>query len=86
MTVDALREEITALDLQILATINSRIETVTQLRRYKEEHGIAFLDPDRERSLLQQIKAANRGPLSEAGVEELVAFVLDLVKREVADA
>ena len=64
----------------------TRIATVGELRRYKEEHGIAFFDPDRERALLEQIKAANRGPLSEAGVEELVAFVLDLVKREVANA
>jgi chorismate mutase len=86
MTVETFREEITALDLQLLETINTRIETVAELRRYKDEHGIAFLDPDRERSLLEQIKAANRGPLSEAGVEELVAFVLDLVKREVANA
>lgn len=86
MTVDALREEITALDLQLLETINTRIETVAELRRYKEQHGIAFLDPDRERVLLQQIKAANRGPLSETGVEELVAFILDLVKREVTRA
>jgi chorismate mutase len=86
VTVDALREEITALDLQLLETINTRIETVAELRRYKEQHGIAFLDPDRERALLQQIKAANRGPLSETGVEELVAFILDLVKREVAGA
>jgi chorismate mutase len=86
VTVDALREEITALDLQLLETINTRIETVAELRRYKEQHGIAFLDPDRERVLLQQIKAANRGPLSETGVEELVAFILDLVKREVTRA
>jgi 3-deoxy-7-phosphoheptulonate synthase/chorismate mutase len=86
MTVDALREEITALDLQLLETINTRIATVAELRRYKEEHGLAFFDPDRERSLLEQIKAANHGPLSETGVEELVAFVLDLVKREVVDA
>jgi chorismate mutase len=86
MTVDALREEITALDLQLLQTINTRIATVAELRRYKEEHGLAFFDPDRERALLQQLKAANRGPLSEEGVEELVAFVLDLVKREVVDA
>jgi chorismate mutase len=86
VTISALREEINALDLQLLETVNARIETVAKLRRYKEQHGIAFLDPGREQALLQELKAANRGPLSELGVEELVTFVLDLVKREVKNA
>lgn len=81
--VAALREEITALDARLLETVNARIETVARLRRYKEQNDLPFVDPDRERALLQELKSRNGGPLSEAGVEELVTFVLDLVKREV---
>ncbi len=84
--VAALRAEITALDVRLLETINARIETVAKLRRHKEQHGIDFLDPDREASLLQELKDVNPGPLSDDGVHELVSFVLDLVKREVANA
>jgi chorismate mutase len=84
--VAALREEITALDLRLLGTVNARIETVEKLRRYKEEHDIPFVDPGREQELLQELKDANSGPLSQAGVEELLTFVLALVKREVARA
>jgi chorismate mutase len=83
MTVDLLRAEVTALDKRILETVNARIETVEQLRRVKAQQGLPFVDPDREAALLEELKEANRGPLSEAGVEELVAFVLALVKREV---
>jgi chorismate mutase len=78
------RDEIAALDVRLLATINSRIRTVDELRRYKEEHGIAFVDPEREAWLVGYLKGVNRGPLSDEGVEELVTFVLELVKREVA--
>jgi chorismate mutase len=42
------------------------------------------VDPERERALLAELAAANPGPLSAEGLEELVAFVLDLSKREVA--
>ena len=84
--VAALREEITALDLRLLETVNARIETVAKLRRYKEQHDIPFVDPGREQELLQELKDANAGPLSQAGVEELVTFVLALVKREVSNA
>jgi chorismate mutase len=81
--VAALREQITALDVRLLETINARIETVDKLRRYKAQNDLPFVDPDREQALLQELKRLNAGPLSESGLEELVTFVLDLVKREV---
>jgi chorismate mutase len=78
------REQITALDSQLLDTFNKRLETVLALRRHKEEHDIAFYDPDREAWLVNHLKELNDGPLSARGVEELAAFVLDLIKREAA--
>jgi chorismate mutase len=82
--IETYRDQITALDEQLLATVNARIEQVAELRRYKEENGIAFLDPARETALVEHLKSLNEGPLSDEGVEELIRFVLDLVKREVA--
>jgi chorismate mutase len=64
--------------------INRRLALVAEIKRYKDSRGIGFLDPDRERALLDELAAANPGPLSREGLEELVAFVLDLSKREVA--
>ncbi len=84
-TVESFRGEITALDETLVATVNARIEKVLELRRYKTEQGIAFVDPDREARLVAHLKQTNRGPLSEEGVEELMAFVLDLVKRELPE-
>lgn len=78
------REEIAALDERLVETINARIRTVAALRRYKAENGLAFVDQEREAWLLEHLKRANDGPLSDRGVEELVVFVLELVKREVA--
>jgi chorismate mutase len=83
--VASLRDEITALDVRLLTTVNARVKKVAALRRYKEEHGIAFLDPAREAWLAAYLQRVNGGPLSPDGVEELLAFVLDLTKREVAE-
>ena len=82
--VNETRDEIAALDVRLVMTINARIRKVAELRRYKDEHGIAFVDPEREAWLVAYLKRVNSGPLSDEGVEELIAFVLDLVKREVA--
>jgi chorismate mutase len=82
--VNATRDEIAALDVRLVTTINARIRKVAELARYKEDHGIAFVDPEREAWLVSYLKRVNGGPLSDDGVEELIAFVLALVKREVA--
>ena len=82
--VRGLRERITEADHAILASANARLELVAELRRYKEEHGIAFVDPEREAWLVGYLKGVNAGPLSDEGVEELITFVLELAKREVA--
>jgi chorismate mutase len=81
--VTSIRDEITALDVRIVSTINARIRAVAELRRYKHEHGISFYDPEREAWLSDYLKRVNSGPLSDEGVEQLLALVLDLVKQEV---
>ena len=83
-TVQRLRAEISELDHAILDAVNGRIELVAALRRHKQEVGLPFVDPDRERQLLADLSSANRGPLSEQGVHELFGGLLDLTKREVA--
>lgn len=83
-TVQRLREEISELDRSIVDAVNGRIELVAALRRHKQEVGLPFLDPDRERQLLDDLVSTNRGPLSDEGLRELFSEVLDLTKREVA--
>jgi chorismate mutase/prephenate dehydratase len=82
--VAALRERIDAGDRAVVAAVNARLELVTELKAVKDELGLPFLDPDRERLLVEHLLDANGGPLSEEGVRELAAALLDLTKRELA--
>ena len=82
-TVLRLRGEISEVDRAILAVINTRIELVAHLRRHKDAVGLPFLDPDRERELIEELEGKNAGPLSPEGLRELYAYLLDLTKREV---
>lgn len=82
--VQRLRDEISQLDRSILDAVNGRLELVAALRRHKQEVGLPFLDPDRERQLLENLASANSGPLSDEGLRELFSELLDLTKREVA--
>ena len=80
--VGELRGEITAADLEILRVFNRRLELVRRLKEDKAEQGYEFVDKGREDALLAELERANGGPLSEEGLRELHAELLDLTKRE----
>ena len=82
-TVLRLRGEISEVDRAILAVINTRLELVEHLKRHKQAVGLPFLDPDRERELIEELDGKNAGPLSAEGLRELYVYLLDLTKREV---
>lgn len=81
--VSSLREEITAIDRELVALVNRRIVTVARLKRHKDDHGIAFVDPDREARMVAERVRENEGPLSEDGLRAFFADLLALTKREV---
>ena len=79
-----LREQISDVDRSIVEAINKRLKLVAQLKGYKDEHGISFLDPEREESIVASQVRENRGPLSEEGLRAFYAELLALTKREVS--
>jgi chorismate mutase len=79
-----LRAQVSDNDRALIEAINARLRLVAKLKSYKESRGIDFVDPDREEWMLRDISRANRGPLSQEGLEEIYAAILDLTKREVS--
>lgn len=82
--VRAVRREISDLDSALVELVNRRLKLVAKLKRYKEEHGIGFVDLAREEWMLQYLSRGNRGPLSADGLAELYHELLDLTKRELS--
>jgi chorismate mutase len=78
------RREISDVDSALVELVNKRLKLVAGLKRYKEEHGIGFVDLAREEWMLRYLQRANRGPLSAKGLDELYHTLLDLMKRELA--
>ena len=82
----AFREEITAVDLELLELVNRRLELVRQLHEHKVAEGLPLRDPAREDALVLDLRQHNAGPLSDAGVESLFRYVLDLTRTELHGA
>jgi chorismate mutase/prephenate dehydratase len=77
-----LRQQVSEIDRAIIEAFNRRLEIVAQIKRHKDEHDIAFLDPGREAAMISEQSNENSGPLSEEGLRALYAELLALTKRE----
>ena len=78
------REKISDNDLKILEALNKRLSLVKSLKDYKDTHGISFYDAAREDWVVTYLCRANRGPLSNEGLREIYALILQLIKQEAA--
>jgi chorismate mutase len=76
------RDQIREVDRDLTAGLNRRLELVAGLKRYKDEHGIPFVDPEREAQLIEERLADNPGPISDEGLRAFYVELLALIKRE----
>ena len=82
--VRQLREQVSDIDRGLVEAINARLRLVARLKSYKDSRGYAFVDPEREEWMFRDISRANRGPLSQEGLDGIYQAILDLSKREVS--
>jgi chorismate mutase/prephenate dehydratase len=84
--VAQLRDEITAVDRELVALVNRRLEIVRRLHDHKRANDIPLRDHGREEAMLAELAATNGGPLSPEGVADFHAHLLALVRRELHGA
>ena len=78
------REQITALDTEILNAVNRRILLVGSLHAHKREQGYPMTDSGRESQLLEELRRHNTGPISDEALERLERLILELCTAEAA--
>jgi len=78
-----MRDAIIDNDLKLLQAVNARITLAARLDAYTRQHGLAALEQGTDDWMHRYIRLANRGPLSDEGLRELYAHLLELTRREV---
>jgi chorismate mutase/prephenate dehydratase len=66
--LDALREQIDAVDRAILEALNERAKLVLEVGRLKHGDGASVYEPARERHIIDVLTRANAGPFPDAGL------------------
>ena len=70
--VRRVRTEISDLDRALVDLVNKRLRLVAQLKRYKDEHGIGFVDLAREEWMLQYLQRGEPRPALGGGSVDAV--------------
>jgi chorismate mutase/prephenate dehydratase len=74
--LQALRAQIDRIDLQVLALINERASLAGEIGRLKSEAGNGVFCPSREEEVLQNVLAANKGPLQEEALRAVFREIM----------
>jgi chorismate mutase len=77
MKIDDWRRKIDAIDTAMLHLLNLRTELALEVGRFKTEEGVALRVPEREREILNRLKALNPGPLDGEAVAKIYQLILD---------
>jgi chorismate mutase len=86
MQIEDWREEIDAIDQELLRLLNQRARIAQKIGSLKRAAGLPVCDPERERDVLTATQNANTGPLDEQAVAKLFRRVIRETRRvETAD-
>ncbi len=80
MDLSGWRKKIDALDLQILRLLNERAHAAKEIGKLKGKSGAAIYEPDRERTIVANLHAANKGPLSNEDLVMIYERIIEIMR------
>jgi len=80
MTLDELRQQIDALDLQLVELLNRRATTVLEIGLLKAAHSMPVHEPAREKVVYANARAANNGPLPDIELTRIFERLIDVMR------
>jgi chorismate mutase len=81
-TLDEIRLDIDRVDEVLVRLLNERARCVCEIGRLKKEGGIEIYQPDREKDVLNHVRAiATEGPLGPDAIARLFERIIDEARR-----
>ena len=80
MDIDGWRKKIDELDLQIVALINARAQAAQEIGKIKHSTSLPVYEPNRERVIFENVRAANKGPLPDVELTHIYERIIDVMR------
>lgn len=83
MMLSTLRDQIDRINRELVHLLGRRLAIAKDIARLKKEHKLPILDPERESTILKEIKSlAAQHQLSSVVVEEIFQLILETTRIE----
>ena len=76
MSVDQVRKTVDKIDQRILELLNERAKASQAIGKIKIKKGQSIYSPEREKEILDRLKAMNQGPITEAAIEAIYSEIM----------
>jgi chorismate mutase-like protein len=76
-----LRDQIDALDEQLVKLLNARAACAVEIGHLKQRLGLEVYQPERELAVLEHVRTATQGPLAPDAVTRLFERIIDEARR-----
>jgi chorismate mutase len=80
MDIDGWRKKIDELDLQIVALISARAQAAQEIGKLKRSTSLPVYEPNRERVIFENVRAANHGPLPDIELTHIYERIIDVMR------
>jgi chorismate mutase-like protein len=80
MDIAGWREKIDELDRQIVALISERAHAAQEIGKLKRSTSMPVYEPNRERIIFENVRAANKGPLPDIELTHIYERIIDVMR------
>jgi len=80
MTIEELRQQIDALDRQLVELLNERARAALMIGHLKASLSLPVYEPAREKVIYANVRAANKGPLPDIELTHIYERIIDVVR------
>jgi chorismate mutase-like protein len=80
-TIAGWREQIDAVDNELLRLLNRRVQLAIEVGALKRRDALPLSDPRRERQVMFRVRTANVGPLDDRAVDRIFQCIIEESRR-----
>ncbi len=80
MTIDELRIRIDELDRELVELLSERARAAQTIGHLKAATSLPVYEPDREKIIFTNVRAANRGPLPDSELTHIYERIIDVMR------
>jgi chorismate mutase len=80
MNIADWRKKIDELDRQIVELVNARAQAAHEIGKLKRNTSMPIYEPDREKTIFENVRRANRGPLPDSELRQVYERIIDVMR------